>query len=486
VTIPFDARDVVRWSGAEQLRGPATARFSGVSIDTRTIGTGQLFVAISGSRLDAHDYLVRAVEGGAAGLLVERGRALPDALAADLPVLAADDTTRALGALAAGHRTGHHGPLVAITGSNGKTTTKEMCAAILGVAGPCLKNAGNLNNEFGLPLTLLRRDPCHGRVVVELGMNHRGEIARLAAIAGPTVGVITNVGTAHIEFLGSREEIAREKGDLVAALGADAVAVLNADDALVDAQAERTAARVLRFGLGPGADVRADGLRVTNGGYAFLLRAPEGSIACEVAGLGETAVRNALAAAAAALAAGVPLAEVAQGLARYRPVPGRLEPIALPGGGVVINDTYNANPQSTEIALHVLSRLAGRAGEGGNGSASRGIAVLGDMGELGDVTPDAHREAGRLAASLGIDRLYALGEYATELARGAIEAGMDPSHVHVSRSWEETGELVSADLTARDRVLVKGSRAMRMERIVEQLSHAAERRSEASGLEGQG
>jgi UDP-N-acetylmuramoyl-tripeptide--D-alanyl-D-alanine ligase len=167
-------------------------------------------------------------------------------------------------------------------------------------------------------------------------------------------------------------------------------------------------------------------------------------------------------------------------------VPGRLEPIALPGGGVVINDTYNANPQSTEIALHVLSRLIGRAGEGGNGSASRGIAVLGDMGELGDVTPDAHREAGRLAARLGIDRLYALGEHAAELARGAIEAGMDPAHVHVSRSWEETGELVSADLTARDRVLVKGSRAMRMERIVEQLSHAAERRSEASGHEGQG
>jgi UDP-N-acetylmuramoyl-tripeptide--D-alanyl-D-alanine ligase len=482
LTIPFDARDVVRWSGAEQLRGPGNAQFSGVSIDTRTIGPGQLFVAISGARLDAHDYLVRAVEGGAAGLLVERGRALPEALAADLPILAVDDTTRALGALAAGHRAGHRGPLVAITGSNGKTTTKEMCAAILGVAGPCLKNAGNLNNEFGLPLTLLRRDPCHGRVVVELGMNHRGEIARLAAIAAPTVAVITNVGTAHIEFLGSREEIAREKGDLVAALGADGVAVLNADDALVESQAGRTAARILRFGLGPDADVRAEGLRITDGGYAFELRAPEGRIGCEVAGLGETAVRNALAASAAALAAGVPLAEVALGLARYRPVPGRLEPIALPGGGVVINDTYNANPQSTQEALQVLSRLAGQGG--GNGSAARGIAVLGDMGELGDATPDAHREAGRLAASLGIDRLYALGEYAAELARGAIEAGMDPSHVHVSRSWEETGERISADLTARDRVLVKGSRAMRMERIVEQLAHAAERRSAASGHGG--
>jgi len=478
VTIPFDARDIVRWCDAMQVRGPATTRFTGVSIDTRTIGNGQLFVAISGSRLDAHDYLVRAVESGAAGLLVERDRALPNVLAADLPVLAADDTTRALGALAAGHRTSHHGPLVAITGSNGKTTTKEMCAAILAVAGPCLKNAGNLNNEFGLPLTLLRRDACHGRVVVELGMNHRGEIARLAAIAGPTVGVITNVGTAHIEFLGSREEIAREKGDLVAALGPDAVAVLNADDAFVDAQARRTAARVVRFGLGPGADVRAEGLQVRNGGYAFELCAPEGSIACEVAGLGETAVLNALAASAAALAAGVPLSEIALGLSRYRPVPGRLEPIALTGGGVVINDTYNANPQSTEEALQVLSRLAGG---GGNGSAARGIAVLGDMGELGEVTPDAHREAGRLAASLGIDRLYALGEHAAELARGAIEAGMDPSHVHVSQSWEETGELVSAELTARDRVLVKGSRAMRMERIVEQLAHAAERRSAGTG-----
>ena len=223
------------------------------------------------------------------------------------------------------------GPLVAITGSNGKTTTKEMCAAILAVSGPCLKNEGNLNNEFGLPLTLLRRGAEHRSVVVELGMNHRGEIARLAAIAQPRVGVITNVGTAHIEHLGSREDIALEKGDLVAALDADATAVLNADDPLVLAQAARTAARVVRFGRGELADVRADDVAAdaATAAIASRSRRRQGAIEVSVAGLGETTVPNALAAAAAALAAGVPLADVAAGLRDYRPVAGRLQPIAL-------------------------------------------------------------------------------------------------------------------------------------------------------------
>jgi UDP-N-acetylmuramoyl-tripeptide--D-alanyl-D-alanine ligase len=461
VTLPFSAADAVAWTGGELLLGAPAARFEGVSIDTRTLAPRRLFVAIRGERHDAHAFLGDAIAAGAAGLLVARGSALPDAARA-LPVVSADDTTRALGALAAGHRASFRGPLVAITGSNGKTTTKEMCAAILGSLAPCLATRGNLNNEYGLPLTLLERDASHRTVVVELGMNHRGEIARLAAIARPTVGVLTNVGTAHIEFLGSRDEIAREKGDLVAALPDGGVAVLNGDDARALSQASRTRARVLRFGLGPDADVRAE--RVTalgERGYAFDLIAWGEREAVHVAGLGEATVSNALAAAAASLAAGRSLAEVAQGLAGYRPVGGRMEPLALPRNIIVINDTYNANPQSMELALRSLARLRG---------SSRGFAVLGDMGELGDTADEAHRAAGRLVAELGLDFLFTLGPRAQQTARGALEAGMDASRVHVGEDHDALGSSLRALLRGNDWVLVKGSRAMRMERVVDALA----------------
>jgi UDP-N-acetylmuramoyl-tripeptide--D-alanyl-D-alanine ligase len=484
MTQPFLAGEAVSWTRGALLRGAPDARLCGVSIDSRRVARGELFAAIVGPHHDAHDYLAQAVAAGAAGLLIARERALPERIPDALAVIGVDDTTRALGALAAHHRAGHTGPLVAITGSNGKTTTKEMCAAILSVAAPCLRNEGNLNNEFGLPLTLLRRDASQRSVVVELGMNHRGEIAKLAAIAQPTVGAITNVGTAHIEFLGSREQIALEKGDLLAALDDRGVAVLNADDPLVLAQGERTPARRIRFGRGGDADVYAENVQEREGGGCrFDLCAPEGRVAIEVAGLGETAILNALAAAAAALAAGARLADVPTGLARYRPMAGRLEPIALPDGGVLINDSYNANPQSMAVALRILADAEGAdAGRSAvNGAAAQRIAVLGDMGELGETGVEAHRAAGRLAAQLGIDQLFALGELAEQVAAGARAAGMEPSCVHVGGDWRETGEQVRARLAGRDRVLVKGSRAMRMERIVELVARARDVGTDESG-----
>ena len=459
---PFSADDAVRWTGGELVRGEPALSFAGVTIDSRNVPAGSLFVAIAGARFDGHDFLDDALRAGAAGLLVRAGRKAPETATC---VIAVEDTTRALGALAAGHRRRHSGPLVAITGSNGKTTTKEMCAAILAVSGPCLKNEGNLNNEFGLPITLLRRGAQHRSVVVELGMNHRGEIARLAAIAQPRVAVITNAGTAHIEHLGSRENIALEKGDLVAALDADATAVLNADDPLVLAQAARTAARVVRFGRGELADVRADAVTATpDGRHRFMLSAPQGQVEVSVAGLGETTVPNALAAAAAALASGVPLADVATGLRNYSPVAGRLTPIALANGGLLIDDTYNANPQSMEVALRTLAR---------GDQVGRRIAVLGDMGELGEYGADAHRDAGALAAQLGIDRLFAVGAHAGEVIAAARAAGMDAASLHAGRDWEETAQRVLEGLGAGDRVLVKGSRSMRMERIVAHVRRGA-------------
>jgi UDP-N-acetylmuramoyl-tripeptide--D-alanyl-D-alanine ligase len=460
--IPFSAGDTARWCGGRLRQGSEDEAFLGVSIDTRSVAAGELFVAIRGEKHDAHSFLDRALASGAAGLVVEAGAALPCNIASDVPVVEVKDTTAALGALAAGHRAGFQGPLVAITGSNGKTTTKEMCASILGVSAPCLKNRGNLNNEYGLPLTLLERDEAHRSVVVEIGMNHRGEIAPLAAIAQPTVGVITNVGTAHVEHLGSQDEIALEKGDLVAALSRDAWAVLNADDPRVLAQRERTVARVSTFGLCPTAEIRAE--RITalgDRGHAFDLVTPAGSCAVHVAGLGDTSIPNALAAAAAALATGASLEDVAAGLARYRPVGGRMEAVPLPRNIILINDTYNANPQSMEVALRSLSRLKGEG---------RGVAVLGDMGELGDAAVEAHRGLGHLAAHLGVDRLFLLGDHAQETMAAAIDAGMHPSCVQVGRDHESLGRAVREILQGNDWVLVKGSRSMRMERVVEALT----------------
>jgi UDP-N-acetylmuramoyl-tripeptide--D-alanyl-D-alanine ligase len=461
MSVPFDLRDALRWTGGRLLSGQHATVFHGAGIDTRSLRPGDLFVAIRGERHDAHRFLAGALEAGATGLVVDEAYAADADRAFDVPVVVVGDTTRALGALAAGHRLTFSGRVVAITGSNGKTTTKEMCHAILAVGGPCLKNRGNLNNEFGLPLTLLSREPEHGTAVVELGMNHRGEIARLAAIAKPDVGVITNVGTAHIEYLGSRDNIALEKGDLVAGLAATGVAVLNADDPLVDAQARRTSARVIRFGLADSADVRPRDARFDgDSGFVYTLCSPLGEIPVRIAGLGETTVINSLAAAAAAIAAGAGLAQIAEGLGRFEAVHGRMQSRKLVSGAHVIDDTYNANPQSVRAALESLARLKGKG---------RSIAVLGDMGELGDDSPAAHREAGRLAGELGTDFLYALGQRADGVVAGAREAGMTAGRAQIGRDHAEIGSRVGAQLRSGDWVLVKGSRAMQMEKVVEAL-----------------
>lgn len=460
MTVAFRVGDAVRWTEGTLVCGDEAAVLSGASIDSRTVERGELFHAIAGPSHDGHDFLENALDRGAAALVVERGRALPDALA--VPVIAVEETTRALGALAAGHRSEFHGPVVAITGSNGKTTTKEMCAAILSVRAPCHRTPGNLNNQYGLPLTLLGRSEADRALVVELGMNRRGEIAQLLEIAKPTVGVITNVGTAHIEFLGSREEIAREKGDLIAHLPAEGTAVLNADDPLVLTQRNRTSARVISFGTAIDADVRGGDIEwIDDRGYRLELETPEGIGTVEVQGLGPTTVINALAAAAAALAVGASVADITKGLANYQGIKGRLERRELSGGITLVDDTYNANPQSMEAALRLLAELKG---------THRAVAIMGDMGELGITAEAAHREAGRLAATLGIDFLIALGTRAQTIVTGALDSGMDPAHVVVASDHADASERACGLLRERDTVLVKGSRSMRMEHVVEAIA----------------
>ena len=460
--VAFQSREVEQWTGGEQTVGSSDTRLMGTSIDTRSIHPGELFVAIRGQNYDAHGFLDKAVESGAAALLVQRDWLQEHQAPSGPDIIAVDDTTRALGALAHGHRHAFPGPVVAITGSNGKTSTKELTYSILSTSEPCLKNEGNLNNEFGLPLTLLRRDTAHRAAVVEMGMNHRGEIARLVEIASPTVGVITNVGTAHIEHLGSQEEIALEKGDLVAGLGPNATAVLNADDSRVLAQRKRSPERVLTFARNGPADIQPEQIRFeTEGTFVFRLCTPLGSGEVRVHGWAETTVENALAASAAAIAAGSTLDQIQQGLGGFTAVPGRMQHVAMEIGAHVLDDTYNANPQSVRNALETLERVKARG---------RSIAVLGDMGELGDEAASAHREIGRVTAQTETDLLFVIGGHAGEVARAAIEYGMPKENVSVCEQHSEIAQEISSLARVDDWILVKGSRSMKMERIVQHLT----------------
>jgi len=430
-------------------------RFSGVSTDSRTLKAGELFVALRGERFDGHQYLDSARQRGAAGAIVDRSYTG----AATLPAIVVEDTRRALGDLARHWRARFSPALVAVAGSNGKTTTKEMLASVLRVhagEGHVLATAGNLNNEIGLPLTLLRLRGEHSHCAIELGMNHAGEIAYLAGIARPTVALVTNAQREHFEFMGSVEQVAAENGSVYDALPAQGTAVVNADDAhAAHFRGRAGARRVIDFGLDAPAAVR--------GGYALKALAseiristPSGEAAATLAIPGVHNVRNALAAAACAHAAGVSPESIAKGLCAFRPCAGRLQVIRLESGTTLIDDSYNANPDSLRAAIDVLAAAGGDT-----------VLVLGDMGEVGDQGPDFHLEVGRYAAQRGIGALYALGELTAHAVAGFGGGG---------RHFASIDGLIEA---ARARavpgftLLVKGSRFMRMERVVAALAGGA-------------
>ncbi|MEZ4280088.1 MAG: UDP-N-acetylmuramoyl-tripeptide--D-alanyl-D-alanine ligase [Myxococcota bacterium] len=452
---------ICEWTGGSLLAGRADRLARGTAIDSRAVGPEELFVAIVGPNHDAHRFVPEVLARGVAGVLVQHGRGDETLVPGEAFVIAVEDTTRALADLGRGHRQGYGGPLIGITGSNGKTTTKELCTAILERVGPTLATRGNLNNNFGVPLTLLRRREEDVFAVVEMGMNHRHEIESLCRIAQPTIGILTNVGTAHIENLGSREAIAEEKGDLLAALPASGTAVVGRDDPLAYAQAKRSAARILSFGRSPQAELKASGIRfLAEGAFAFRLETPFGGGEIRVPGLAETMVENALAAAGGALAAGAAFEAVAEGLARYAGVPGRMQPRTLRGGLLALDDTYNANPQSMTAALETLARLE---------QQGRRLAVLGRMGELGEHADAAHRALGRLAAELAIDELFVLGSAAAQIAEGAREAGMGAERVHFDETASALAARLARTAAAGDRILFKGSRSARVEEVIEAL-----------------
>jgi len=431
------------------LRG-ADVRFSGVSTDTRTLARGDLFVALVGPRFDGHAFLAEAASKGTVGALVSR-----DPGDTAVPLVQVADTRLALGRLAADWRRQFRIPLVAVTGSNGKTTVKNMIAAILCERGPTLATQGNLNNDIGVPLTLLRLREGDRYAVIEMGMNHPGEIDYLTGLARPTVALVNNAAAAHLAGLGSVEAVARAKGEIFSGLAEDGVAVINADDAYADLWRGLAAPRrILTFGLDRPADVTAR-YTLDAGGSTIELRTPQGEITMRLPLLGRHNVLNALAAGSAALAAGASLADIQAGLEKLKAVSGRLEVKRGVRGARVLDDTYNANPGSLAAGVEVLKSAGGER-----------VLVLGDMGELGEAAGEIHRRVGELARQLGIQRLFAVGELTRE-AVAAFGAGAEHFASHEALI-DRLNQVLRGDMT----VLVKGSRLMKMERVVAGITEA--------------
>lgn len=437
------------------LVGSAESPYLRVSTDSRTVEAGDLFFCLRGPTFDGHDFLEKAVSVGAAAVVCEHGRggAAPNRIEVE-------NTERALGDLAAWYRSGHRGPLVGVTGSNGKTTTKEMLRAIFLAhygEGRVLATKGNLNNLIGVPLTLFGLEAQHEAAVIEMGMNAPGEIARLVEIAAPTVGLITCVAEAHLEGLGSIEGVARAKGEMFEGLPPTAVAVVNTDDPHVASQVSRFGGRTLGFGTAGevrAADIRCD--RIDASSFDLVFDGVRAAVELPLGGRHN--VQNALAAAAAALAAGVPLAAVAKGLSAMQPPPMRMSTEVLGSGVTLINDAYNANPGSFAAALVTLGDLAARR-----------IVVVGDMLELGPTAAALHRRVGAQAAAISPALLCAYGEFAAEVVAGAREAGMDQSHAHVCARHDAAATEVARVWLPGDAVLVKGSRGSAMEKVVDAL-----------------
>ena len=452
----FELSEIVAATGAKVLRQEA-ASFSDVVTDTRKIKGGELFVALSGERFDGADFAADAVAKGATGVLAAAG-CPEEKLPKRGTILAADDTLAAYQGIAHAWRMKFHIPVVAITGSNGKTTTKDLTAAALSALGPVEKTQANFNNEIGLPLTLLGIEEEHAAAVVEMGMRGLGQIRALAGVAAPTVGIVTNVGETHMELLGSIERIAQAKGELAEAIPAGGSLILNADNPYVAAMRHkaRASVRVLTFGIEQAADVQGMDIRAEGAGMSFTVQHDGRRSEFSIPMLGQHNVYNALAAIAAGLALGLSTERIRRGLSTLKPTKMRFEHLEK-NGWHLINDAYNASPMSMKAAIETLSSLA----------TGRKIAVLGDMLELGDIAREAHLSVGRAIAEHGFDALVTRGELGEHIAEGAQQAGMMPDRVYRAASHEEAADILKGILAPGDTVLFKGSRGMAMEKIIE-------------------
>lgn len=434
--------------------------FEGISTDSRQCAPGNLFVALQGEKFDGHHYLEQAVQKGAAGLLVHRRI---EKTTQDVPVILVPDTLWALGDLAQFWRRKFSPTILAITGSSGKTTTKEMAAAILGKSRNILKTEGNFNNLIGLPLTLFNLNKDHTTAILELGTNQRGEIARLTRIAAPGIGLITNIGPAHLQGFASVAGVAEEKKDLFLNMPSSGTIIINHDDPFLRKSRDAWSGRCVSFGLKEGADVGAGKIAYhRNLGTSFTLHVGGEHLEIVMPIAGEHQVMNALAAAASTWATGATIEDIGRGLAGFSPVPGRMEVLPLSNGTFVINDTYNANPSSVGEAIKTLNKLKGKG---------RSVVVLGDMLELGDQEEIWHEEIGGLLADTGVDRVYLRGRLAGATAAGASKKGLPSAAVILREDPEEIAKDILSYAAAGDWILVKGSRRMKMESIVEMMAN---------------
>ena len=451
----LSADELARLAGG-RLLARSDRPIRGAAVDSRSVEPGQLFVALPGDRTDGHRFLADAAERGAAALLVVRP---PEDLAGlgDVTVVRVADALAGLQAVAAGWRTRFDPLVVGVTGSIAKTSTKEAIAAVLGTRWTTLRNEGNQNNEIGLPLTVLRLGPEHEAAVLEMGMYVGGEIADLARIGRPSIGLVTAVQPVHLSRIGSLRAIERAKGELLEALPPGGTAILNADDAIVRRMYVRTVARSMTYGFAEDADVRAETVETAGlEGMRFVLRAGSERRPVVIPTLGRLAVHNALAGAAVGLAAGLDLAEIARGLRTGWSAAHRAELVRL-GRVTLVDDSYNASPASVKAALELLGGLPGRR-----------VAVLGEMLELGPAHAEGHVEVGEVAAGVA-ELLVVVGDGAAGIADGARDAGLDPARVLVARDRDTALDLLRPRLRDGDVVLVKASRGIALDLLVDAL-----------------
>jgi UDP-N-acetylmuramoyl-tripeptide--D-alanyl-D-alanine ligase len=459
----LSVEEVLRTTGGKLLQGKGTAFFEGISTDSRTVAEGELFIALKGPRFDGHRYALEALRKKARGVLVEedkigdigwngyRSRA----------VIAVKDTLSALGDLARDWRRKYNIPVVALTGSNGKTTTKEMIAACLGTTFPVLKTRENLNNLIGVPLTLLTLTEKERVVVLELGMNVPGEIRRLTEIAEPDVGLITNIQTVHLEGMGSLERLKEEKGEIYRRMRRDGTILVNQDDPRVIDLASDYPGQKITFGIEHPADVMAREIRLRGAdGTTFTVILEGEVVEIHLRLLGRHFVPNALSAMAVACLFGVEMKQAKEALEDFQPFPMRMEVVRLKGGETLINDAYNANPYSMKLALETLVEVKGKG---------RTIAVLGDMLELGNFSKEAHQRLGQKVSQLSVDFLLALGDEAPVVVESAVRYGFPMERATIVEGHLAAISLLRQMIQEGDWILVKGSRRMAMERIVEGL-----------------
>lgn len=446
----------------DMISGPEDLVIEGLSTDSREIKKGDLFLALKGPNYDGHDFVKQAIDKGAAGIVLQRDYALKIPKNGNQALITVIDTLNALGDLAGWWRHQQKLSVAAITGSAGKTTTKEMTAGILEIRNPTLKNEGNFNNLVGLPLTLLMLKEDHRKAVLEMGMNRPGEIARLTQIADPDIGLITNVGRAHLEGVGDIRGVARAKVELLEEISSNSHVLLNGDDDLLMEVAKPFPKTVSTYGLGSGNNMKAEKIRsLGREGSSFELRHEGGAFAIRLKVPGIQNVRNALAASTIALCMKTPVEQIVQGLKRFKGIKGRFMPTKLPGGAMLVDDTYNSNPYSLKAALNALKDLKTKGG--------RVLVGLGEMMELGDQAAPAHIEAGRLVAEMDAYFFAAMGNHAEEMIRGAVEKGFPSKRTVLVETHEEMAEALRGMIGAGDLILLKGSRRAGLEKVVENL-----------------